>query len=90
MIADEIKFKTVKMSTKGQITIPTEMQKDLKIKKGDEIILVKKGKKILLEKSENIIKKMGDEFDDMQYFSEKSLKKIWLNKNDDIWDQYLK
>jgi hypothetical protein len=29
------------------------------------------------------------EFDDLRYFSEESLKKIWLNKKDEIWNQYL-
>ncbi|MEX0656197.1 MAG: hypothetical protein WD154_01450 [Nitrosopumilaceae archaeon] len=34
--------------------------------------------------------KIQDKFDDIQKFSEISLKKIWMNKKDEIWNQYLK
>lgn len=87
---NELKFKTIKVSAKGQITIPSDIQKEIGIKKGDKILLIKKGKKILLEKQENIAKKIEDELKDLSSFSENSLKKLWLNKEDEIWNQYLK
>ena len=87
---NEIKFKTIKVSAKGQITLPSDIQKEIGIKKGDEILLIKKGKKILLEKQENIAKKIEDDLNDLSSFSENSLKKLWLNKKDEIWNQYLK
>ncbi len=34
--------------------------------------------------------KVKDGLDDLQYFSQESLKKVWLNKKDEIWNQYLK
>jgi len=42
--------------------------------------------KILLEKSD----KLKDNFKDIQKFSEESLKEIWENEDDEIWDSYLK
>lgn len=87
---NELKFKSIRISAKGQITIPSEIQKEMGIKKGDELLLIRKGKKILLEKSENFAEKLDNEFEDLIYFSEKSLKSIWSNKNDEIWNYYVK
>jgi len=90
VVDQKLKFKSIKVSAKGQITLPTDIQRDIGVKKGDELLLIRKGKKILLEKQENIMTKIQDEFDDIQEFSEISLKKIWMNKKDEIWNQYLK
>jgi hypothetical protein len=32
---------------------------------------------------------LKNEFKDVESFSEHSLKKIWFNKKDDVWDQYM-
>ncbi|MGA2627251.1 MAG: hypothetical protein ABSF63_09355 [Candidatus Bathyarchaeia archaeon] len=32
----------------------------------------------------------GDEFADLQYVSEASLRRMWLRKKEDIWNRYLK
>lgn len=87
---DNLKFRSIKVSAKGQITLPSDIQKEIGIKKGDEIILVRKGEKIILEKSERIAKSLKDEFADIKSLSEQSLRKLWLNKDDEIWNQYLK
>ena len=89
-LSNEIKFKTIKVSAKGQITLPSDIQKELGLKKGDDIILMKKGKGILIEKASALAKKMQDEFKDLQEFSDESLKRLWSNKDDEIWNQYLK
>ena len=57
------------------------------LKKGDDIVLMKKGKHILIEKADTLAK-MQDEFEDLQEFSEESLKRLWSNKEDEIWDRY--
>lgn len=59
------------------------------IKKGDKLLLIQKGNKIVLEKSDEIVKKLEDEFKDIKETFEHSLKKLWLNRPDDVWDQYL-
>ena len=86
---EQIKFRSIKVSAKGQITLPSDIQKEVGIKKGDEIILIRKGEKIILEKSAKLAKRLDDEFTDIQSLSERSLRKLWLNKNDEIWNQYL-
>ena len=82
-------LKTVTISQKGQITIPRNLQRKMGIKKGDKFILVARGDNIMLKKSPAIIKSIEDDFSDIIAISEHSLRKLWLNKEDDIWDTYL-
>jgi bifunctional DNA-binding transcriptional regulator/antitoxin component of YhaV-PrlF toxin-antitoxin module len=69
---------------------PSDIQKEIGIKKGDEIILIRKGQKLVLVKPDRIAKSLQGEFADVQFQSEQSLRKLWLNKGDEIWNQYLK
>lgn len=83
-------MKTVKVSDKGQIAIPREIREQTGIKKGDELVIVQSNGKILLEKSQKVSTKMKDDFKDLLKFSEKTLRSVWGNKQDDIWNSYLK
>ena len=86
---EEEDLNTVTISQKGQITIPRNLQRKMGIKKGDRFILVARGDNIMLKKSPAIIKSIEDDFSDIIAISEHSLRKIWLNKEDEIWDTYL-
>jgi AbrB family looped-hinge helix DNA binding protein len=79
---------TVKVSDKGQITLPTLIQRMLEIKKGDKLVLYAENDKILLEKMTKIISQMTDDFKDIQGATEKSLAKFWENEPD-VWEKYL-
>ncbi|MGI0057976.1 MAG: AbrB/MazE/SpoVT family DNA-binding domain-containing protein [Nitrosarchaeum sp.] len=81
---------TVRVSEKGQIAIPREVQALLGIRKGDRLVLATKDKKILIQKAVNFEKQLDDDFGDIITYSESSLKKLWLTKEDEIWNQYLK
>ena len=83
-------MKTIRVSEKGQIAIPQQMRETLGIERGDELVVIQIDNKILLEKSQKIELKIKDDFKDILKFSEKSLKEVWDNKSDDIWNQYLK
>ncbi len=85
---DELTFKKVKVTDKGQISIPVEIQRKIGITKGDELLLIAKGGRIVLEKPARVAELLEDEFADLQTINEESLKKLWLNKADDVWDQY--
>lgn len=80
---------TVKVSDKGQIAIPQSVRESLGIEKGDDLVMLQVDGKIVLEKSKDTEKKLKDEFGDVLRFSERSLKKVWDNKSDDIWGSYL-
>jgi AbrB family looped-hinge helix DNA binding protein len=86
----ELTFKKVKVSDKGQISLPVEIQRKVGIKKGDELLLIRKGQKIVLEKPRRMEKVLEDEFADLQDISESSLRRLWLRKREDVWDRYLK
>jgi AbrB family looped-hinge helix DNA binding protein len=89
-MTSELTFKKVKVSDKGQISIPMEIQREVGIKKGDELLLIRKGQKIVLEKPQRIVEALENEFADLQDISEASLRRMWLKKKEDVWDRYLK
>ena len=87
MIRDELKFKTIKVSQKGQIAIPSDIRKDLGIKRGEELLIVRKGDKLLIEKSTKTSRRFAREFDYMLRHAEKVAKELWGNKEDEVWDK---
>jgi len=65
---------TTRMSSRGQVVIPLDMRKD--IKEGEKLIVIQRGDEIILKKS----------IPETAFWSEKSLAKTWLNKEEDeIW-----
>ena len=76
--------KIIKVTNKGQISLPILIRNSLNILKGDNLILMKSGDSIILKKIKQ------DDFRDLLIHSEKSLKKVWDNKEDEIWSNYLK
>jgi len=65
---------TTKMSSRGQVVIPLDMRED--IKEGDKLIVIRKDNEIILKKF----------IPESALWSEKSLAKTWMNKEEDeIW-----
>lgn len=86
----EVTFKKVKVSDKGQISIPVDMQKLIGLKKGDELLLIRKGRKIILERPDRIMQVLEDEFEDVRSVTERQLAKLWLRREENVWNRYLK
>ena len=82
-----IELKTIKVSQKGQIAIPSDIRKEIGIKKGDELLLVRKGDKILIERASKSSQKFDREFNFMLKHAEKVAKRLWENKEDEVWDK---
>lgn len=82
-------IRTIKVSDKGQISIPNIIRQRLEIKKGDDLIILEKEGKLLIEKSQQISDKIKDDFKDILKINEQSLKDVWDNKEDEIWSKYL-
>ncbi len=89
-MTSELTFKKVKVSDKGQISLPMEIQRKVGIKKGDELLLIRKGQKIVLAKPRRVVEVLEEEFADVQDITEASLRRMWLRKNEDVWNRYLK
>ena len=71
----ETMIDTTKMSSRGQVVIPLDMRED--IKEGDKLIVIRKDNEIILKKS----------IPESALWSEKSLAKTWMNKEEDeIWE----
>jgi AbrB family looped-hinge helix DNA binding protein len=86
----EVTFKKVKVSDKGKISIPVDMQKLIGLKKGDELLLIRKGRKIVLERPDRIMQALEDEFEDVRSVTEGQLAKLWLRREENVWNRYLK
>lgn len=77
-------LKTIKVTGKGQISIPVEIRELAGIETGDELLIMQEDNRIMLEKPGDLFKK---EFSDMVKHSEKVAKKLWENKKDEVWDK---
>lgn len=82
--------KIIKVTNKGQISLPVRIRESTNINTGDNLIIIQKDKKIILEKVENVQASIEDDFKDLLRLSEISLKDFWNNKEDDVWDNYIK
>ncbi|MBT4174214.1 AbrB/MazE/SpoVT family DNA-binding domain-containing protein [archaeon] len=76
-------IRTVKVSEKGQIAIPKEVREKSGIKKGDVLVVYQDKDKIMLEKDSRALE---DDFEDLRKLSQLTMKKLWDNKEDEIWD----
>ena len=73
----------IKVTDKGQISLPVRIRNSLDIEQGDELLIAQSGDSVVLKKINE------DDFSDLVKISESSLKEVWDNKEDDIWDSYL-
>lgn len=81
-----MQIKSIKVSGKGQIAIPQEMRENAGIRKGDELIVVQEGDKIMIKKSTSLGRSIRNEFGDLLKHSESVAKKLWGNKKDEVWN----
>lgn len=80
------KVRTVTVSAKGQVVLPADVRKELGIRTGTELVLVTDGKRLLLEKESQAATRLVDDFADLRRATEESLKGLWDNEADAVWD----
>ena len=56
-----VNISTTRMSSKGQIVIPSELRGDLK--EGDELLIIKDENRIILKKVENLSEEMREDLE---------------------------
>ena len=72
--------KIIKVTDKGQISLPIGIREALRIKKGDELLITKTDDVVVIKN----VKK--DDFSDLLKHSEKVAKELWDNKEDEVWN----
>ncbi len=77
-------MKVIKLSPKGQFTLPVEYRKQLKV---DQYLIEVKGSTIILKPVK--IEVIEDETEDFGRLSEKSFE-FWNNKKDDVYEEFYK
>lgn len=88
-------FGIAKVSSKGQLVIPEDIRKSLGIKEGSTCVLRTVGKQLILEKEDDVQRKLEfleeqKEREGWLRLAEHSLKKVWDNKEDEKeWKRYL-
>lgn len=56
-----VNINVIRLSSKGQIVIPSEMRTNLK--EGDELIIIKDGDRIILKKAESLTNEMKEDLE---------------------------
>jgi AbrB family looped-hinge helix DNA binding protein len=70
----------VKVTDKGQISIPVDIRKSACINVGDELLIMRDNGTILIKKLRK------SDFKDLLKHSEKVANKLWDNKEDEAWN----
>ena len=71
--------KIIKVTDKGQVSLPMVVREALQIYPGNSLLLSRSDDVIILKKVRD------DDFSDLLKHSEKVLEKLWDNKEDEIW-----
>ena len=79
--------KTVKVSSKGQITLPAEALRALKARKGTEFLLIQQGGKIVLLPSAAVGKRVMEEHSSWEFLAYSAFAELWDNEADKVWDE---
>ena len=72
-------FATTKMSSKGQVVIPEEIRKKLRLKPGSQFVVVGRGDVVVLKA---ISMPSMDEFDDVLADARRSARRAGLKRSD--------
>ena len=75
-----MEIKIIKVTEKGQISLPIKLRESLHIREGDELIITKTGDSLIMRK----VKK--EDFSDLLKHSEKVAKRLWNNEEDEVWN----
>lgn len=83
-----VRVRSVTMSERGQIVIPEDMRDDLKMEKGEALVLIERENEIVLRKESDVALRLASE-DAWDNLATESLKNAW-DKSDDVWDKVAK
>lgn len=80
-----IRVRSVTMSERGQIVIPEDMRKDLKLSQGEALVLIEQEDSIIMRKESHVAKHLADE-DSWDKLAREGLQNAW-SKSDEAWEK---
>jgi AbrB family looped-hinge helix DNA binding protein len=80
------KIRTMKVNERGQIVIPEDIRKDMGIAPNTVMVLMVRGKQILLRREEDLVQELDDVW---RSASHAALERAW-DDEDKAWDQIAK
>ena len=89
-------IETLRVSSKGQVVIPEQIRKKLKIGEGTKLVLVERNNKLTLETEKQFMDHLNQlelKKEDFGWLmlAEKSMEDLWDNEGDEkVWKKYLK
>jgi len=78
--------KTVKVSEKGQIAIPVEMRRAMRLRRGSELLVLSDGEKLLMVPADRAVEVLLHEFEDLVRASAEVAQEMWGSEADEVWN----
>lgn len=85
-IPPELLVKTVKLSSKGQVTLPVDALRAIKAKKGDEFVLIQDEDRLVLIPAAKAGRKLVDDLAGWETMSEAAFREVWDSPEDEVWN----
>lgn len=82
-----MQVKTVRLSSKGQITLPIEMLKAINADQGTEFLVVQDDERIVLMKASRVGKSVIDDLEGFEALALGTFEGLWDNEHDAVWDE---
>ncbi len=88
-------IETINVSSRGQIVIPEKVRAKLEIKEGTKLVLIKKGRRIILEREDDFLIELDKNQEAKEkagwlLLADKAMAKMWDNPKDQkTWSKYV-
>lgn len=83
---EQSRIRTVKVNERGQIVIPEDLRKELGIEPNTVLVLLGKGKEIMIRREEDLLADLDEVW---RKATHRALDEAW-DKEDEIWDHLSK
>ncbi|HWG91839.1 MAG TPA: AbrB/MazE/SpoVT family DNA-binding domain-containing protein [Candidatus Thermoplasmatota archaeon] len=78
--------KTIRLTDKGQITLPVEALRAMNAGKGTEFLLIQEGERMVIVKASAVGKALLEEFGGWEALAAPAFADLWDNDEDEVWD----
>lgn len=81
-----VNVRTVRVSEKGEIAIPTKIRRNLGLRKGSQIVLIEHRGRLLIMKAERVLEALSNDLRHLTRHAEETFLQLWDGLTDDVWD----